>query len=235
MGYQAKKEVIVLKTLNYVGKNAEEIIEKFKKDHDVLDGEYDINIIDKGANGIFGFFARNAVAEISLNNKYYERKLREFVEGIFGQFGIDYFVEVNSRGKTFIVSCHSDEIGKIIGKHGKGLGALQHLANIFLNRITDTKVTVIIDAGNYREKRKEQLQKIVEHAVEKSKKTEKVKLDPMFAFERKMVHEIAKKYKDIYTYSEGLEPYRYVVIESRKGGRHHEDRQHFRNATTGNQ
>jgi spoIIIJ-associated protein len=228
------EEVIDLKRLNYIGKTVEDIIEQFKSDYDVLDGEYELNILDKGTHGIFGLFARDAVVEITVTNKYYERKLKEFLEGIFKHFGIEYFIEVTSRGKTFLASCHSEGIGKIIGKHGKGLGALQHLASIYLNRITDTKVTVIIDAGNYREKRREQIQKIVEHAVEKARKVGKVKLDPMFAFERKIVHEFAKKYKDIHTYSEGLEPYRYVVVELRKGGRKDEDRKHYRNAATGN-
>lgn len=220
-----------MKTLNYVGKSVDEIIEQFKSEYDALDKEYEVNIIDKGTHGIFGLFSRDAVVEITISNKYYERKLKEFLEEIFKRFGVDYYVEVASRGKTFIATCHSEDIGKVIGKHGKGLGALQHLANIFLNRITDTKVTVIIDAGNYREKRKEQLERIVEMAVEKAKKSGKVKLDPMFAFERKLVHEIAKKFKDVHTYSEGLEPYRYVVFEARKGGRRNEDRRHFKNAT----
>ncbi|MEJ5258349.1 MAG: RNA-binding cell elongation regulator Jag/EloR [Fervidobacterium sp.] len=220
-----------MKTLNYVGKSVDEIIEQFRSEYDVLDKEYDVNIIDKGTHGIFGLFSRDAVVEITISNKYYERKLKEFLEEIFKRFGVDYYVEVASRGKTFIATCHSEDIGKVIGKHGKGLGALQHLANIFLNRITDTKVTVIIDAGNYREKRKEQLERIVEMAVEKAKKSGKVKLDPMFAFERKLVHEIAKKFRDVHTYSEGLEPYRYVVIEAKRGGKKNEDRRHFKNAT----
>lgn len=220
-----------MKTLNYVGKSVDEIIEQFRSEYDVLDKEYEVNIIDKGTHGIFGLFSRDAVVEITISNKYYERKLKEFLEEIFKRFGVDYYVEVSSRGKTFIATCHSEDIGKVIGKHGKGLGALQHLANIFLNRITDTKVTVIIDAGNYREKRKEQLERIVEMAVEKAKKSGKVKLDPMFAFERKLVHEIAKKFRDVHTYSEGLEPYRYVVIEAKRGGKKNEDRRHFKNAT----
>ncbi len=41
----------------------------------------------------------------------------------------------------------------------------------------------------------------------------KVVLDPMFAFERRVVHEIAKSYRDIKSYSIGIEPYRKVVIE----------------------
>lgn len=229
-----KEEVRSLKTYNYTGKTIQEIITQFKNDFDVLDGEYELNIIDKGTQGIFGLFSRDAVAEITVTNKYYERKVKEFLEGVFQYFEVDYFIEVSSRGKTFLAECHSEQIGKIIGKHGKGLGALQHLANIFLNRITDTKVTVIIDAGNYREKRREQLENIVQNAIEKARKTGKIKLDPMFSFERKIVHEIAKNFKDIHTYSEGLEPYRYVVIEKKKGGRKDENRKHFRNATTRN-
>lgn len=221
-----------MKTINYVGKSVDEIIEQFKSEYDVLEGEYEVNVIDKGTPGIFGLFARDAVVEITITNRYYERKLKEFLEEIFKRFGADYYIEIASRGKTFIATCHSEEIGKLIGKHGKGLGALQHLANIYLNRLTDTKVTVVIDAGNYREKRREQLVKIVEAAVERARKFGKVKLDPMFAFERKIVHELAKKHKDIHTYSEGLEPYRYVVIEARRRGRNNEDRKHFRNATT---
>lgn len=43
----------------------------------------------------------------------------------------------------------------------------------------------------------------------------KVELDPMFSFERRLVHEILKRYKDVVSYSVGIEPYRYVVIERR--------------------
>ncbi|MFN6991846.1 MAG: KH domain-containing protein, partial [Fervidobacterium sp.] len=131
-----------LRTYNYIGKTVVEIMEQFKRDFDVVDGEYEVNVIDKGSQGIFGLFSRDAVVEITITNRYYERKVKEFLEGIFQYFNVEYFINVTSRGKTFLVECHSEEIGKIIGKHGKGLGALQHLANIFLNRITDTKVTV---------------------------------------------------------------------------------------------
>lgn len=222
-----------MKTLNYVGRSVEEILKRFQAEYDAREGEFEANILDKGAHGIFGLFARDAVVEITLTNRYFERKLREFLEGVFKSFTSQFYVEVTSRGKTFLASCHSDDIGKVIGKHGKGLSALQHIAGIYLNRMTETKVSVIIDAGNYRERRREQLQRIVQMAVERARKYGKVKLDPMFAFERKMVHEIAKKFGDVRTYSEGLEPYRYVVIE-RKGGNRREDRKNFRNAATGN-
>ncbi|MDM7321422.1 MAG: Jag N-terminal domain-containing protein, partial [Fervidobacterium sp.] len=54
-----------LKTINYVGKSVEEILEQFKSEHDVLEGEYEVNVIDKGTHGIFGLFARDAVVEIT--------------------------------------------------------------------------------------------------------------------------------------------------------------------------
>ncbi|MDK2893786.1 MAG: spoIIIJ-associated protein, partial [Thermotoga sp.] len=97
----------------------------------------------------------------------------------------------------------------------------------FLNRLSDTKLNVILDMGDYREKRKKSLEKIVEEAVKKaiSEKT-KVVLDPMFSFERKIVHKLVRKHRGVISYSVGVEPYRRVVIEysgTRREGRRKHD------------
>ncbi|MBO8160183.1 MAG: protein jag [Thermosipho sp. (in: Bacteria)] len=207
-----------MKKLTITGKSVEEILTVFEEDFEINSNEYEYTIIDKGSVGFLGIFARDAVVEIVIKKDFYERKLQEFISNIVKHFDKDINVQVQAKNpRVFIAKIEGEGIGKIIGKHGKGLGALQHLATIFLNRLSDTKVTVIIDAGDYREKRKILIEKIVKNAIEKLKEngTKKVELDPMFSFERRLVHEFLKNYPDVISYSVGIEPYRYVVIERR--------------------
>jgi len=97
---------------------------------------------------------------------------------------------------------------------------VQHIAALYLNRLSDTKLVVAMDAGSYREKRKKSIESIVASAVNKVKNEKgRVILDPMFSFERRMVHELVKKHRNIKSYSVGTEPYRRVVIEYVSRGR----------------
>ncbi|MBZ4650289.1 MULTISPECIES: RNA-binding cell elongation regulator Jag/EloR [Thermosipho] len=207
-----------LKKLTITGKSVEEVLAIFEEEMKINKNEYEYLVIDKGSSGFFGFLARDAVVEITIKKEFYERKLEEFLKNIVSYFDSDIKVSVFSKNpRLFIARIDGEGIGKIIGKHGKGLGALQHIATIFLNRLSDIKITVIIDAGDYREKRKELIKKIVENAVEKiTSGVERVELDPMFSFERRLVHEFLKKFPHVHSYSEGVEPYRYVVIERRR-------------------
>ncbi len=203
-----------MKRLRITGKTVEEALEKLRKDYDLEDGEYDYRVIDKGFKGIFGMFSKDAVVEVTLNKNYFSRRIREFIEEILKRAGRFEKPRVRSNGKTYFVELDGEDVGKLIGKHGKTLGALQHIVSIFLNRLSDVKLNVVIDAGAYRERRKKQIESIVKEAVRKVLKSkDKVMLDPMFPFERRMVHELVKKYKNVTSYSIGVEPYRRVVIE----------------------
>ncbi|MGE0033779.1 MAG: R3H domain-containing nucleic acid-binding protein, partial [Pseudothermotoga sp.] len=65
---------------------------------------------------------------------------------------------------------------------------------------------------------------IVKQAIQRAKLTKgRVMLDPMFAFERRMVHEIVKRHRNVKSYSVGVEPYRKVVIEYSANGKNGEE------------
>ncbi|PLV60189.1 RNA-binding cell elongation regulator Jag/EloR [Thermotoga sp. KOL6] len=205
----------------------DEAVDKVVEKYGLQEDEYTVNILEKGFQGIFGLFSKEAVVEVQIKRAYFERRLKEFLKDILSVVDPGVQLSVKSSGKSFFVDVKSENIGKLIGRHGKTLGALQHITMIFLNRLSDTKLNVILDMGDYREKRKKSLEKIVEEAVKKalSEKT-KVVLDPMFAFERRIVHKLVKKYKGVISYSIGVEPYRRVVIEyngSRREGRRKHD------------
>ncbi len=202
-----------MKKLRATGPTIAEAIEKAKERFDLKDDEFEYTVIEKGSKGFFGLMAKEAVVEITIKKGFYKRKLEQFMNQVLSTYG-DINVDVQYAGRKFSVELGGKDLGRLIGKHGKTLAALQHIATIYLNRLSDTKLSVIIDADEYRERRKKSLEQMVRQVIESVRSNRgKVVLDPMFAFERRVVHEIVKKYQDIRSYSIGVEPYRKVVIE----------------------
>lgn len=107
--------------------------------------------------------------------------------------------------------------GLLIGRHGKTLNALQYLAQVYVHRIAKNKLSIVVNVGNYRQKRQDILQKLAERTAEKVDRTGRpVFLEPMPAFERKQIHSALSQKRYIATHSEGDEPYRYLVVEPAK-------------------
>ncbi|MGG5359728.1 MULTISPECIES: RNA-binding cell elongation regulator Jag/EloR [unclassified Enterococcus] len=123
-------------------------------------------------------------------------------------------VKIEREGSLIIFQLETQKQGILIGKHGKTLNALQYLAQVFIHRVAKNKLSVVVNVGNYREKRKEIIQRLAERTAEKVKRTRQpVFLEPMPAFERKQIHAALSKNEYVKTHSEGDEPYRYLVVE----------------------
>lgn len=203
----------MVRKLRATGPTVTDAVEKVKKQLDLRDDEFECAVVEKGSKGFFGLMAKEAVVEITIKSDFYKRRLEQFMNHILNTYG-DINVNVQYAGRRFSVELEGRDLGRLIGKHGKTLAALQHIATIYLNRLSDTKLSVIVDAGEYRERRKKSLEHMVRQVIDRVRSNKgKVVLDPMFAFERRVVHEIAKSYRDIKSYSIGIEPYRKVVIE----------------------
>ncbi len=113
-----------------------------------------------------------------------------------------------------VVQLETEKQGMLIGKHGKILNALQYLAQVFVHRLEKNRLSVVLNVGDYREKRQLILERLAQKTADKVKKTgQPVFLEPMPAFERKQIHAALSKNKLIQTHSEGDEPYRYLVVE----------------------
>ncbi|SFH89975.1 RNA-binding cell elongation regulator Jag/EloR [Pisciglobus halotolerans] len=123
-------------------------------------------------------------------------------------------VEAERQHKQVIFHIQSEKAGVIIGKHGKVLNALQSLAQVLLHRYGKTKMVAIVNAGDYRERREEILRKLAERTASQVRQTNQpVFLEPMPAFERKIIHFYLSENEWVATHSEGKEPHRYLVVE----------------------
>lgn len=207
--------MLKLKSKNFTAKTIEDALEQAKKEFNVEDSELSYKIKEEGTKGfLFGIGSKPYILEIFINENFLINKIREFLDEILIHFDEKINANIKIFGKTIVIYLEGDGLGKLIGKHGRTLGALQHLIMIFVNRMTDTKIDIKLDIGEYRKNRRRKIEEIAEQAAEKVLKThENIELAPMFSFERKTVHEyIRKKFPELITKSIGLEPYRKVVI-----------------------
>ena len=144
-------------------------------------------------------------------------RLREVVERIAYEIGVQCTVEVEESDEEIRVACDGEDLGMLIGRHGQTIDAIQYLANAILFRGRyDERKPVTVDAAGYRDRRQATLDALAVRMAEQASATgQRVELEPMTAVERKIVHEKLKDDPEIETASEGTEPNRFVVIVPR--------------------
>jgi spoIIIJ-associated protein len=207
--------MLKLQSKEFTAKTIEDALNQAKQEFEVQDSELSYKIKEEGTKGfIFGIGSKPYILEIFINENFLINKIREFLDEILTHFDEEIEANIKAYGKTIVIYLDGEGLGKLIGKHGRTLGALQHLIMIYVNRMTDTKIDIKLDIGEYRKKRRRKIEEIAEQAAKKVLRThENLELAPMFSFERKTVHEyIRKNFPELSTKSVGLEPYRKVVI-----------------------
>lgn len=139
---------------------------------------------------------------------------REFLKGVFQAMDLKITVEKMLSREQILLTLHGERLGLLIGKHGQTLDALQYLTNLAAGKKYHHHYFILLDAENYRSRRRQTLENLAARCASKAKHTgEPVKLEPMPAGERKIIHMALKDDPLISTDSEGEVPYRYVVVK----------------------
>jgi spoIIIJ-associated protein len=130
--------------------------------------------------------------------------------------GVEATVEVREAEDGLHAEFVGDDLGLLIGHHGQTIDAIQHLAYRIASQNSDPahpRVSVLVDAAGYRERRAATLRATADQAAQQALSARRpVSLDAMSALERKVIHEHLKDRHDVETYSEGQEPSRYLVV-----------------------
>jgi len=120
-----------------------------------------------------------------------------------------------SKGKEIFdvnVILSAREEGSFIENNGEGLNALQHVVRVLLNK-SGLGSFVVLDINGHKETRKNELNEIATDAAKKVRRTKKpLTLEPMSAYERRIIHLKLAELPDIVTESVGEEPERKLVI-----------------------
>ena len=147
-----------------------------------------------------------------------EKNISKFLEVFLKQISNEDLEYKISNDEYYItVEIIGENTNSLIGYRGETLNALQTLLSSIANKEIEEKVRVILDISGYKDKRK----KVLEELADKISKTviktgKKVTLEPMPAYERKIIHSRLQNNKKVTTESVGEEPHRKIVVELKR-------------------
>ncbi len=203
------------KSVEKTSKNVEDAIAEALLELKVTRDQVEIKILEAGSKGILGLGAKPAKVLVSYTYDP-EKAAEKFLSQIVKTMALAVEFEISLKDRQMYINMKGKNMGILIGKRGQTLDSLQYLTNLVINKGDTQYISITLDTENYRKRRKETLESLAFNLAKKAKQTKKnVVLEPMNPYERRIIHSALQNDKYISTYSEGEEPYRYVVIVPR--------------------
>lgn len=183
----------------------------------VTPDEVDYVVLEEAKKGILGFGASDAKVEVTLKSTPAVRAV-EFIENLVKNMGLDAEVVVTSKDEEGVcISINGGSLGILIGRRGDVLDSLQYLATLAANLEKSGFYRVTVDVQGYREKRAETLRGVARRMSEKVLKYKRsFALEPMNAYERRIIHAECQNIDGVTTRSIGEGADRKIVISPEK-------------------
>lgn len=145
-----------------------------------------------------------------------ETELKTLTEELLSKMGLDITVSVEEQEDKFSVEVGGEDSAILIGKRGESLDGFQFLLNALFNKgkkHEDYK-RVVVDSNNYKSRREDTLKILAERTAARAvRENQDIRLEPMSANERRIIHSALADSDRVETESKGNEPNRYVVIK----------------------
>lgn len=200
-------------------KTVAEAIENALLELGVTEKDVEVEVLEESSKGLFGLIgAKEAKVKVTVINDPIEIS-NNLLNTILSSMGIEATNDVRKEKDVLYIDIKDvdpDNKGILIGKRGSTLDAVQYLISLAINKASSDYIKVVMDVGDYRQKREETLERLAMRMADKAIYGKRpVKLEPMNPYERRIIHSTLQNYEGINTYSEGDEPYRRVVIQSK--------------------
>ncbi|MGG3841341.1 RNA-binding cell elongation regulator Jag/EloR [Anoxybacillus kestanbolensis] len=205
-----------MKRITMEGQTVEEAVEKALARLHVPKEAVDIVVVQQEKRPFLGLFGgKEAIVEVTVSQPFH--CVESFLKHVIEQMNVRVHLACQVEGERLVVLLSGPDVARIIGKHGQTLNALQLLAQGVLNRFTDRPLHVVIDAEGYRKRREETLVRLARNIAKKVMQTgQDISLEPMSAWERKVIHAALSDNEKVQTCSIGAEPHRHVVISLKR-------------------
>lgn len=154
----------------------------------------------------------DAITKEELNNE-----IKKYLLNIVKGMGIDANIELKTKEDTPYFNLIAPDKSILIGKNGRTIEALQVLVMQMISTELNTYYRLVIDVNDYKENRKRRLEKTAKYTAKDVAKTKvEAHLEPMNAFERRIIHNVLGNSKDVMTESEGEGKERHIVIKPKE-------------------
>lgn len=209
-----------------IGKNTEEAIRKGLEELKVSREDVKIEVLEEASSGgVLGILsAKMAKVRLTVDKKISDvqaedtiNRLDKILKELFkitGDDAIEYKIE---KGKNQInLTITGDKVSHLIGYKGKTIESFQSLLNAMLQRENEESAKVFVEVNDYKKRKEEKLKNLANKMANNVIKFRKpIRLEPMSAYERLIIHTELAKRDDVETESQGEEPRRRVVIKKK--------------------
>lgn len=197
-------------------KTKQEAIEIALREIGLTEDMVEIEVVEEGSKGLFGIGSKDAVVRVKYEDSA-DMRAQKFLDGLFNILGEEVDVNIKKENSELEIELSGPDMGMVIGKRGETLDALQHLTSLVVNRGDMDFVKVSMDTENYREKRVKALESLANKLANKVVKSGRnTSLEPMNAYERRIIHATLQDHDKVTTYSVGQGMRRKVVIALKK-------------------
>jgi spoIIIJ-associated protein len=136
-----------------------------------------------------------------------------FVSGLIEKMGLKADVQGRVEGDTAHVEVVGEDLGVLIGRRGQTLDAVQEVTRTAVQRRLRARIRLLVDVEGYRARRRESLAEYAKQMAQRAKERgTEIELEPMNAYERKIVHDAVAEVEGATSFSEGEEPNRKVIV-----------------------
>ena len=211
------------KVTEQIGKTVEEAIRKGLEELKVSRDDVKIEVLEEPSNGgVLGILsAKLAKVRLTVDKKISEEqaqktqeRLEEILKNIFEITNEQVSYTITKDGNQLNLVIKGDDMSHLIGYTGKTIEAFQSLLNSMLQREDEDYAKVFVEINDYKKKKEEKLRKLANKMAANCVKFRRpIKLEPMSAYERLIIHRELADRKDVETESIGEEPRRRVVIK----------------------
>jgi spoIIIJ-associated protein len=218
-------------SLEMSGRTVEEAIQNALKELGVSREEVRVSVLKKGKTGVLGLGAEEALVRVELVSEPAKEGevaevARSVLEALLAAMGLEVSVvpgegppvaggEEAAAPVAFDIS--GDDLGILIGRRGQTLSCLQYLVRLIVGRRTGSWAPIMIDVEGYKQRRYKALQALALRIAEQVQAGQMpFTLEPMSAYERRIVHLALAEHPDVTTQSVGEGEARKVVILPRE-------------------
>lgn len=209
-----------------IGKNTEEAIRKGLEELKVSRDDVKIEVLEEATSGgVLGILsAKMAKVRLTVDKKISDKqaentmkRLDKILKELFNITGDEKLEYKLEKGKNQInLTIIGDKVSHLIGYKGKTIESFQSLLNAMLQREDEESAKVFVEVNDYKKRKEEKLKNLANKMANNVIKFRKpIRLEPMSAYERLIIHTELAKREDVETESQGEEPRRRVVIKKK--------------------
>lgn len=206
-----------MKEITKSAKTVEEAVKEALKELRLENDEVEIEVLEEASKGLFGFLGTKD-AKVKVTEKVVpEKRASRILQQIFSYMDLEVEINTSDCEDYMKIDLSGPDLGILIGRRGDTLDSLQYYINLAANKKAEKRVKFIIDVEGYRQRRQETLSRLALKLADKAKrKGRNVVLEPMNPHERRVIHTALQNHNEVFTYSEGEEPFRKIIISPKK-------------------